>query len=489
MKKTFLKRAQEAACRNLTAMGICLLLAAVYCLIFSWYSTPLLPKTVGYDASFFRLVGEGMTKGYLPFRDFFDQKGPYLYFIEYLAQIIWPGRIGIFILEILSIGASCFLAYKTASLFIRHTLLRYGCVVIMLGTVAVFFGGGNLVSEWCLPLSMLCVYLFARHYTADLEAPHPAKYAFWYGLCFTAIAFVRIIDAALICAVVFSALVLLLKNKQFKVLLQNMGMFLLGCAAAAVPVLVWAAVNGILQDMFYQVFVFGFLYAADNTASFRPALLLLLVPVIYLIFSFKKMPLVFKLFYISGTISSGIAVNVGGGYIHYSIIMMPLLVLSVIEIAAVLESGRFDRKKGLLLISVLLVFMTQGESLVRCVYDTYKVQVQHVFDRDYDNAVDILSYIPENERNNVLSFDASFIPYIAGEFFPCNRYCGWQSHYIELQPSIADEMVEAMSETPVLWMITSADRTVEDEKIAACLKSDYELFAQNETYSLYRYIA
>ena len=66
---------------------------------FASNSSPLTPNFVGSDSAFFRLVGQGMTKGMLPYRDFFDMKGPYLFLIEYLAQLVSYGRLGIFIIE------------------------------------------------------------------------------------------------------------------------------------------------------------------------------------------------------------------------------------------------------------------------------------------------------------------------------------------------------------------------------------------------------
>ena len=62
-------------------------------------TTPLLQYNVGQDAAFFRLVGKGMTQGMLPYRDFFDMKGPYLFLMEYLGQLLFPGRMGAFLLE------------------------------------------------------------------------------------------------------------------------------------------------------------------------------------------------------------------------------------------------------------------------------------------------------------------------------------------------------------------------------------------------------
>ena len=62
-------------------------------------TTPLLQYNVGQDAAFFRLVGKGMTQGMLPYRGFFDMKVPYLFLMEYLGQLLFPGRTGAFLLE------------------------------------------------------------------------------------------------------------------------------------------------------------------------------------------------------------------------------------------------------------------------------------------------------------------------------------------------------------------------------------------------------
>ena len=55
------------------------LVAAVFLLACSRSTTPLLRFEVGQDAAFFRLVGQGMAQGKLPYRDYFDMKGPYLF--------------------------------------------------------------------------------------------------------------------------------------------------------------------------------------------------------------------------------------------------------------------------------------------------------------------------------------------------------------------------------------------------------------------------
>lgn len=69
--------------------------AVAFLSVFSMYTSPF-TSLPGGDAAFFRLVGQGMTQGMLPYRDFFDMKGPYLFLIEYLAQLICFGRVGCF---------------------------------------------------------------------------------------------------------------------------------------------------------------------------------------------------------------------------------------------------------------------------------------------------------------------------------------------------------------------------------------------------------
>ena len=84
-------------------------LAVGYLAVCSLSTTPLLKYNVGQDAAFFRLVGEGMTKGMLPYRDYFDMKGPYLFLMEYAGQLLLPGRLGAFAVQCVCLCAWTFL--------------------------------------------------------------------------------------------------------------------------------------------------------------------------------------------------------------------------------------------------------------------------------------------------------------------------------------------------------------------------------------------
>ena len=87
---------KRSALNKLFRVLLLMILAVGYLAVCSLSTTPLLRYNVGQDAAFFRLVGEGMTKGMLPYRDYFDMKGPYLFLMEYLGQLLLPGRLGVF---------------------------------------------------------------------------------------------------------------------------------------------------------------------------------------------------------------------------------------------------------------------------------------------------------------------------------------------------------------------------------------------------------
>lgn len=139
---------------------IVLCIAAIAFLgIFSVYTSPL-TKLQGGDAAFFRLVGQAMTNGMLPYRDFFDMKRPYLFLIEYFSQLIYFGRFGCFIYQCINLFAVLLILDRihliaAAGLgYIERFILLLPYAWIMAAT----FEGGNLTEEFSLPFILICLW-------------------------------------------------------------------------------------------------------------------------------------------------------------------------------------------------------------------------------------------------------------------------------------------------------------------------------------------
>ena len=64
------------------------IIAVLFLLAFSLWESPLYPHWYGCDASFFSMAGRGITKGWVPYLDFFDLKGPYFFFLQALGQFV-----------------------------------------------------------------------------------------------------------------------------------------------------------------------------------------------------------------------------------------------------------------------------------------------------------------------------------------------------------------------------------------------------------------
>ena len=68
--------------------GLFLLLAAFLVLLFASRSSFLYPFNDWNDANSYFSVGKALFNGKMPYRDVFDQKGMYLYFLYGLAYLV-----------------------------------------------------------------------------------------------------------------------------------------------------------------------------------------------------------------------------------------------------------------------------------------------------------------------------------------------------------------------------------------------------------------
>ena len=75
----------------------CILSATLFLLFFSQTLSPLY-TIEACDSSVFKLMGQAMLHGKVPYTDLFDHKGPVLYAIEAFGQWVIPGRNGLFFL-------------------------------------------------------------------------------------------------------------------------------------------------------------------------------------------------------------------------------------------------------------------------------------------------------------------------------------------------------------------------------------------------------
>ena len=118
------------------------------------------------DANAFFTVGKSMMHGIVPYRDLFEQKGPFLYLIYGIGSLIsFKSFLGIFILEVLFWTVALIYLYKILKLFLstRVSLLILPIFMSLIVTTRAFTHGGS-AEEFCVPFFFITLYYFIKHF-------------------------------------------------------------------------------------------------------------------------------------------------------------------------------------------------------------------------------------------------------------------------------------------------------------------------------------
>ena len=160
-------------------------------LLASSFTSPLYPWDYGGDSAIFSLVGQGITQGKFLYVDLFDHKGPVLFFIEALGDLLC-GRTGIWLVQCI-FGVINLLILYFSWLLIRikqEKCALIDCSAIFIAGYSIFFytfERGNLSEEYSLPFISICIYFFIKYALMCKEKiQHSYLYSVIYGACLSA---------------------------------------------------------------------------------------------------------------------------------------------------------------------------------------------------------------------------------------------------------------------------------------------------------------
>ena len=103
---------------NARAFAVVLIAAAAVLMICSMNSW-LYPVNPWTDVNIISTVGRGLFDGLVPYRDLVEQKGPMLFLIFGLAELLFPGTYhGIYVMEALFVAGAMFFGWKTLRLYL-----------------------------------------------------------------------------------------------------------------------------------------------------------------------------------------------------------------------------------------------------------------------------------------------------------------------------------------------------------------------------------
>ena len=97
-------------------------LSAAFIMICSVSTSPLVPNFYHWDSAIFQVVGKSWTRGIMPYAECFDHKGPLLFLLEAIGYMFGIGKVGVAIVQWISLSISFFFIYKIARLFMNSKL-------------------------------------------------------------------------------------------------------------------------------------------------------------------------------------------------------------------------------------------------------------------------------------------------------------------------------------------------------------------------------
>lgn len=251
------------------------LFIAFFLMLFLTRSSFLYPYNNWDDSNSYFSMGKSMFHGTLIYRDLFDQKGPYLYFIYGLCSLVSRTTFyGVFAMEVIWAAADLLLINKTLRIYCskRVSLFLSPLLLTCMFASKSFYWGG-CAEELCLPFLLYPLYILMSRLQRSSSKNHPAgtSNSSEQGAAFSP---KDILLAGLCCGFVFCvkftlmgfflgfAIVVILTCRSLREFWKLAGCYLLGILLPLVPWLLYFAVTGGLDD-WYRVYIYTnvFLYS------------------------------------------------------------------------------------------------------------------------------------------------------------------------------------------------------------------------------------
>jgi hypothetical protein len=215
------------------------------------------------DTSVYLTVAQGIARSLVPYRDFFDNKGPLLYLLSVPGMLL--GKFaGVWFTELLFMLVSVSFAYKTA-LFFGNRAAAFGGTACGFIIFASFFQDPAGAEEYALPFMMISLYIVVKYY---FTAKGPKIWELvCLGFCFASSMLIRINMFPLwlgFCGVIFFESLI---KKEFLNLLKYFVFFCAGAVIAVVPVFLYLYVNGAFWEYIRQNIGGGSARAMNNFSA------------------------------------------------------------------------------------------------------------------------------------------------------------------------------------------------------------------------------
>lgn len=214
------------------------------------------------DSDDFIYIGWAVSKGQIPYVDFFDHKGFYFFFLEFLGYRLTNSYVGIWILEWIAVLATLLLSYKTLR---RYTSSAIALLGIAAGYIyAIFYlSNGNYVEVFTMPWIALGIYMFGKYFE-DNRYRLTNLEIFGLGVSFLFVMMMRQNNTGIWFLGCYFIVVHQFVQKKYMEILRYGIIFVGSILIAFLPGLFYLIAHGAWKDFIETYWLFNFGYVAEG---------------------------------------------------------------------------------------------------------------------------------------------------------------------------------------------------------------------------------
>ncbi len=474
--------------RNILELICSCCTAIVYLLFYGFSTSPFFSITYN-DSLVYILLGKYLKDGMMMYKDFFEHKGPIIFFIECIGSFIKEGRIGAFIIQTFFMTFTIWGLFRLAKLFCdtRKSII---CVAISFLFLNIYFEGGNLTEEFCLPVIIVSLYLMVKWLKGE-ALKYSNKHPIIYGMAFAFCAFIRLTNALPICIFVLVTIVVLIKNKRWIDIIKSTVSFVIGAIIVLTPIVIYCIYNNIVYDMLYSTFLYNISYVSKGASSFSQDInlmnMLYLLPLAMVTIigivgwikdEFRYLSIAL---FLSGVL--GIILQLSGRfYPHYLIMWVPVILIGVsILINNYIQLWKKDTILKCTIASAGLVIVIIGIKNISLAKGIIELKNDNSYEALGYEAEEIAKLIPKSDRDRVLGYNANMIFYLKTDINPCYKYYANQD-WLSLSDKKAERDIENyLKKGNIHYLVTG--KKIKKEKT---VQANFKLVKVTKNYNLYQ---
>ncbi len=458
----------------IAVLSILSLLLALLC-----FSNPFSKVGTATDSSVFIYIAKRINEGELPYRDYFDHKGPILYLINWVG-VNFCG--GIWLIEYLTILITVLFTQKILKKVFEFNDLEASFLNLVINSNLIFFlTGGNYTELYALPVITLALYLMLTIRERDKK-----RYHFFIGLLMGLVFCLRANMIAVWLTYYLMVTMKCLKNKKVKEFLSIFIYSSLGFLSVLGIMAIFLAKLDILKECIECYLLFNLKYAVYSQRNLLSIVnyfvlssnsILYFVILLFLGIMLQKLKL-FSLCYM--LLSFAIVLQPRNPFLHYGIILVPTFIIPIANLYSWLKKNLKEKiSRNVVIITFLscLLIWPLLQYLVRFTMINRLGNIK-------SNKIEVAQYITANslEKDKILVVGNDCEIYLLTNRIAASKYL-YQTPIYKVDSNLLKQLLKDIEENKPQLIIVGEKQINElakgkeelEEFIVSNIKEDYSL--------------